>query len=141
MYGENGGGEEGVSRLFTVEERRTLLEEELSRIVTLLIEKYQPEKIVLFGSLARGHVHEWSDIDLLIIKETEKRPIERILEVVRLVRPRVGIDLFVYSPSEIETMLEEKISFVHDIMKTGKILYEKGNPGMVEHRRRGTPIR
>jgi len=130
-----------MSRPFTVEERKALLEEELLRIVTVLIEKYQPEKIVLFGSLAGGNIHEWSDIDLLIVKETEKRPIERILEVVRLVQPRVGIDLFVYTPSEVETLLRENVSFVCDIMKTGKVLYEKGNPGMAEHCRRGTPVR
>ncbi|MDI3531232.1 MAG: uncharacterized protein PWP60_1081, partial [Candidatus Atribacteria bacterium] len=51
-------------------EREKLLHEELSRIVKLLIEKYQPEKIILFGSLAEGRIHEWSDIDLLIIKDT-----------------------------------------------------------------------
>ncbi|MGQ9623573.1 MAG: nucleotidyltransferase domain-containing protein [Candidatus Caldatribacteriaceae bacterium] len=130
-----------MSRLFTVGERKILLEEELSRMVAILVEKYQPEKIVLFGSLAEGHVHEWSDIDLLIIKETNKRPTERVLEVVQLVQPRVGIDLFVYNPSEIETMLEEKVSFVYDIMKTGKVLYEKGNPGMVNYCRRRTPVR
>ena len=120
-----------MSRVFTVSERKTLLEAELSRIVTVLIERYQPEKIILFGSLAGGYIHEWSDIDLFIVKETEKRPIERVLEVVRLVQPKVGIDLFIYTPFEIETLLKEKVSFVCEIVKTGKVLYEKGNPGVV----------
>lgn len=128
-------------RLFTVEERRTLLEEELPRIVAILIKKYQPEKIILFGSLAEGCIHEWSDIDLFIVKETDKRPIERVLEVARIVQPRVGIDLFVYTPSEVRTLLEENVSFVRDIVQAGKVLYEKGNPGMAEHCRRRTPVR
>lgn len=130
-----------MPRLFTIEKRRVLLEEELSRIVTILIEKYQPEKIILFGSLAEGRIHEWSDIDLFIVKETDKRPIDRVLEVARVVQPRVGIDLFVYTPSEVKTLLEENVSFVRDILQTGKVLYEKGNPGMAEHCRRRTPVR
>jgi len=130
-----------MPKLFTVEERRVLLEEELSRIVAILIEKYQPEKIILFGSLAEGCIHEWSDIDLFIVKETDKRPIERVLEVARIVQPRAGIDLFVYTPSEVKTLLEENVSFVRDIVQTGKVLYEKGNPGMAEHCRRRTPVR
>jgi predicted nucleotidyltransferase len=115
-------------------EREKLLHEELSRIVKLLIEKYQPEKIILFGSLAEGRIHEWSDIDLLIIKDTFKRPIERILEVSKLVRPRVGVDFFVYTPSEFALYLEEEVSFFRDILTQGKVLYEKGNSGVDEDR-------
>ncbi len=44
--------------------RKAALEAELKRILPIIIEKYQPEKIILFGSLATGDVHEWSDIDL-----------------------------------------------------------------------------
>lgn len=61
-------------KLFTVERRKKLLEEELSRIVGLLKRDYEPEKIILFGSLAEGDMHEWSDIDLLLIKKTTTRP-------------------------------------------------------------------
>lgn len=115
-------------------EREKLLHEELSRIVKLLIEKYQPEKIILFGSLAEGRIHEWSDIDLLIIKDTFKRPIERILEVSKLVHPRVGFDFFVYTPSEFALCFEEEVSFFRDILTQGKVLYEKGNSGVDEDR-------
>lgn len=45
-------------KLFTVEQRKKLLEEELSRIVGLLKRDYEPEKIILFGSLAEGDMHE-----------------------------------------------------------------------------------
>jgi len=111
--------------LATKEKREKLLKEELTRIVKVLKDKYFTEKIILFGSLAKGEVHEWSDIDLIIIKETDKRPIERCLEVARLIKPKLGIDLFVYTPEEYNTILKEGFSFLQDIEKHGRVLYEK----------------
>ncbi len=107
------------------DKRENLLKKELNRIVKILKDKYCPEKIILFGSLAEGQVHEWSDVDLLIIKETNKRPIERCLEVARLVKPKLGIDLFIYTPEEYNTILKEGFSFIKDIEKHCRILYEK----------------
>ncbi len=112
-------------KIATVTKRKKLLEDELKRILEILKEKYTPEKIVLFGSLANKELHEWSDIDLLIIKETTKRPIERILEVSRLIKPKVGIDLFIYTPEEYEFLLKERFSFLIKVLKTGKVMYEK----------------
>lgn len=114
-------------KTFTIEQRKKLLEEELGRIVDILRREYDPEKIILFGSLAKGDIHEWSDIDLLIVKKTRKRPLERIMEVSHLINPRAGIDLFVYTPDEFNTLLKERFSFLTEIVKKGKVLYEKGD--------------
>ncbi|MDP3048544.1 MAG: nucleotidyltransferase domain-containing protein [Thermodesulfovibrionales bacterium] len=112
-------------KLFTIEQRKKLLEEELSRIVEVLAKNYEPEKVILFGSLAGGDMHEWSDIDLLIVKKTTKRPLERILEASRLIKPTIGIDLFVYTPEEFDALVQEKFSFLTTIARKGKVLYEK----------------
>ncbi len=112
-------------KLFSVEERKKSLLEELDRIVEVIKARYLPEKIVLFGSLAGGEVHEWSDIDLLVVKETDKRPIERNIELFKLIQPKMGIDLFIYTPEEYEYLLKEKFSFLLNILKTGKTVYEK----------------
>ena len=53
-----------------------------------------PERIIVFGSMAGNNIHEWSDIDLLVVKRTSKRPLERDLELGRLVKPKVGIEEF-----------------------------------------------
>ncbi len=118
---------EEIMKLFTVEHRKKLLEEELHRIVEVLKRDYEPDKVILFGSLAEGDVHEWSDIDLLIVKRTPKRTIDRILEVSQLIKPTMGIDLFVYTPDELAALVEEKFSFLTAIAEKGKVLYEKGN--------------
>ncbi len=112
-------------KLVTIQERKKSLKDELERIVEVIKNEYAPEKIVLFGSLAADHVHEWSDIDLLIIKRTDKRPIERTMELVNLIRPKIGIDLFIYTPEEYGLLLEERYSFLLNILKTGKTVYEK----------------
>jgi len=92
-------------------QRRALLEAELKRYVERLREAYDPERILLFGSLASNNVEEWSDmasnnveewsdIDLVIIKETKSRFLDRIREVMQLLRPQVGVDILVYTPDE-----------------------------------------
>jgi uncharacterized protein len=121
-------------KLFTLEQREKLLNEELSRVIGVIQKEYDPERIILFGSMALKKVHEWSDIDLLIIKKTSKRLIERILEVGRLVQPKVGIDLFIYTPEEYNLLLEERSSFLLSVLKTGETVYEKRDRGVAETR-------
>ncbi len=112
-------------KLVTIPERERSLRDELKRIVGVIREEYAPEKIVLFGSLATDHIHEWSDIDLLIVKRTEKRPIERTMELAGIIKPRIGIDLFIYTPEEYDLLLKERYSFILDVLRTGKTVYEK----------------
>lgn len=114
------------SSLELVRQRKELLTRELQKIVSFLIENYQPEKIILFGSLASGEVKEESDIDLLLIKNSDKRPLERAMEVMALLGyPRIALDIFVYTPEEIEYLRKEGSHFIEDILERGKVLYEK----------------
>ncbi len=105
--------------------RKTLLEKELQRIFDLLVKQYNPRKIILFGSLAKNSIHESSDIDLLIIKESEKRHLERIDEVMQLTHPRVGMDIFILTPNEIKQALKNENRYLEEIITGGKLLYEK----------------
>lgn len=106
--------------------RKASLKKELDRIVGVIIADYRPEKIILFGSLATGDVHEWSDIDLVIIKNTQERFIKRLREVRRMTRPIIGVDFLVYTPGEVEAMKKEGRRFLkEEILEKGKLLYEK----------------
>src|SRR3989441_5063602 len=91
-----------------VEERGLRLERELHRMTDVLIREYEPEKLILFGSAAQGELHEWSDLDLVVIKRTDKPLLERIEEVLRLVRPKVGLDVLVYTPEEMEGLVADR---------------------------------
>ncbi|MGB9781313.1 nucleotidyltransferase domain-containing protein [Caldanaerobacter sp.] len=100
------------------------LNQELARIVEVLIKEYQPEKIILFGSLATNQINEWSDIDLIVIKDTDKSFYERLEEVVKVAKPTIGADIIVYTPKEIEEM-KESMFYVEEILKKGKVIYER----------------
>jgi predicted nucleotidyltransferase len=106
--------------------RKAALEAELARILPIIIEKYQPEKIILFGSLATGEAHEWSDIDLAIIKETELNYFERLFEFKRLLDCNLATDVFIYRPREFAAKVAENhYFFVDEILNKGKVIYER----------------
>ncbi|HAQ19430.1 MAG TPA: nucleotidyltransferase domain-containing protein [Prolixibacteraceae bacterium] len=85
---------------------------------------YNPEKIILFGSYATGNPDENSDLDLFIIKETNLPRPERTIQVRKMLfGAKIPIDLIVYTPKEIEESKENKFSFVHEVLNTGKTLY------------------
>ncbi len=98
----------------------------INRIVDKIIKEYRPEKVILFGSYVYGEPTEDSDIDLLIIKNTDKRPIDRWVEVKRLLRgtaDKLPVSPFVYTEKEIEERVSMKDFFIEEILKTGKVLY------------------
>jgi predicted nucleotidyltransferase len=108
------------------ESRRRLLQMEIDRYLRLLQEHYPPEKVLLFGSMATGHIKEWSDLDLVIIKDTDKRFLNRSKEVMQLLRPKVGVDILVYTPAEFAQLSQERAFVQEEIVKKGKVLYERG---------------
>jgi predicted nucleotidyltransferase len=96
----------------------------IDRITAQLIEKYQPEKIILFGSAARGEATPGSDVDLLIIKrDTPLYGADRVMEVSRLIERDVPVDFLVYRPEEFEKRLKMGDPFIELVMKDGKVLY------------------
>lgn len=106
--------------------RQAALNAELQRILPIIMEKYQPEKIILFGSLATGEVHEWSDIDLAIIKETPSHYFDRLLEFKRLLDANLATDVFIYGPHEFAAKVAENhYFFVDEIVGKGQVIYER----------------
>lgn len=101
------------------------LKRELERILPRLIDRYQPEKVIVFGSYILGTTRQWSDIDLAIIKKTKKQFIDRLIEVGRLADNRLAIDFLVYTPEEFEKMSKSNYFVRDEIVAKGKVLYEK----------------
>ena len=99
-------------------------EKETESITTQIIEKYEPEKIILFGSAARGESGSDSDADFLIIKkETPFYGADRIRELSRMVNRNIPVDFLVYRPEEFEKRVEMGDPFLKAIIKEGKVLY------------------
>lgn len=97
----------------------------LDKLLPTLVEGYEPEQVILFGSLARGDVGEWSDLDLLIVKDTSQPFLERSKEVALLCRAMVGADYLVYTPDELAEMIERGNPFITEALKEGRMLYER----------------
>lgn len=95
---------------------------ELERLVALL-RHYEPERIILFGSRARGEADPWSDYDVIVIKRTDRPFLERLREMVPyLVEFGRPADVLVYTPEEFEGMRETGLGWV--VHHEGVILYE-----------------
>jgi predicted nucleotidyltransferase len=107
-------------------ERKQLLEQELKRYLSLLTGHDQPERVILFGSLVGGNVRPESDIDLVIVKQTELSFWKRLREMRRLLQPRVGTDILVYTPNEFEQLSRERPFFRDEILGKGRVIYERG---------------
>lgn len=96
------------------------LKAELERIVNRLKSDPSVRLVLLFGSLARGDARDYSDIDLIVVKETEKRFLDRLDEFYD--DAREAMDVLVYTPQEFEEMKDRP--FFKRALEEGRILYE-----------------
>lgn len=101
------------------------LQSELERWVDILVAHYAPEKIIVFGSFARASVAECSDIDMLIVKDTDKPFLDRTKDVLSLLHPRVGLDVLVYTPEEFKNLSETRLFFKDEVLPQSKVIYER----------------
>jgi predicted nucleotidyltransferase len=93
----------------------------IADIVQMIVAGYGPvERILLFGSAARGEQDEASDLDLIIIKRTSQRYLERILSVPLLPVPA---DVFVYTPEEFAEMQEHENPFLLSALRDAVVVY------------------
>jgi uncharacterized protein len=104
-----------------------VIENELIRqLVEKIVRSYSSKKIILFGSYAYGNPTPESDIDLLIIKNTDKRPMDRWMEVKRILRDperAIAVSPLVYTEREIEERRAIRDFFLEEIFEKGKMLY------------------
>lgn len=102
--------------------------ETLPSAVKQIVEEIEPDKIVLFGSYAYGDPTPGSDVDLLIILETDAPSKERSWSISRLLLPRpFPVDILVKTPQEVEQALAKGDLFLREILARGKVLYERRN--------------
>ncbi len=98
----------------------------LDLIVKTLVRAHPFERIVLFGSHATGH-SEWdSDLDLLVVWQTDLPPLERAVETRRLLEGiDCPLDIVVYTPDELAYWKQAPSSFASQILAEGTTLYER----------------
>lgn len=102
------------------------IREIIEKIIQKLLISYVPQKVILFGSYAYGTPRPDSDIDLLIIKETSERFIDRWVTVRRVLsdpKHRVPLETLVLTPQEVANRLSSGDQFLKEIVEKGEILY------------------
>ena len=99
-------------------------EAKLAAIVASAIEIARPERIILFGSAARGAMNEDSDLDLLVVADTRDR--RATARRIRRARPprSAPIDVVVATAAEVEASRHDPCCFIHDALREGRVLYD-----------------
>jgi len=99
-------------------------QEQIINIVDIIVKNVNPEKIILFGSFALGNPHKDSDVDILIIKDTNADKFNYAREIRRYLRGvKIPIDIIVCTKKEVEEWKHTKSAFITQIIESGKVLY------------------
>jgi uncharacterized protein len=99
-------------------------ETEIQDFVDKVVAEFAPERVILFGSYARGDATPDSDVDLLVVMPTRKETIEQAVEIRQRIRRSFPLDLIVKTPRDVVWRLSLQDCFLTTIMTEGKTLYE-----------------
>ncbi|MBI2118439.1 MAG: nucleotidyltransferase domain-containing protein [Elusimicrobia bacterium] len=99
---------------------------EIDLIVNRIVERFHPQKIILFGSYANGTATKDSDVDLLVIMPVSGSKRDKIIEIrVAISESHLSKDIFVESPEKFERFKNIIGTIAYPAFKEGKVLYEK----------------
>ena len=90
-------------------------------------EEFGAERVILFGSYARGNASPDSDVDILVIGAFEGRSVDKSVEIRMKLRPGFPMDLLVRTPEKVRERVEMGDAFMQEILDHGKVLYEADN--------------
>jgi predicted nucleotidyltransferase len=101
----------------------------LAGITRRIVEKFQPYKIILFGSYAYGTPDLDSDVDLLVVMDSDESIAQRIRQVTEVAKVRfLPMDIIVRTPSEMVERLAMGDFFLAEILEKGEVLYRRESP-------------
>lgn len=100
----------------------------INEIATRIAARFNPDKIILFGSYANGTQKEDSDLDLLIIQDSDLPPQKRGFDIrMSLIGAEIPFDILIYTKSEFEQEKNRSFSFLSTAIKNSKVLYERAD--------------
>jgi predicted nucleotidyltransferase len=109
-----------------INKRKRIPMQTIRALAKHIVENFDPEKIILFGSHAYGKPQSWSDVDLLVVMDTPKGEVETSIEIHKsLPRITFSLDIIVRSREVIERRKKLGDWFLIDITEKGKVLYER----------------
>ena len=101
-------------------------QEKIQEMVRRIVERFHPDKIILFGSYARGTAGPDSDVDLLVVKNVSGSKRQERLAI-RLALSGIGLakDIIVVTPEEVERYKDIVGTIIYPALREGKVLYER----------------
>ncbi|HNQ23937.1 MAG TPA: nucleotidyltransferase domain-containing protein [Phycisphaerae bacterium] len=108
------------------QQQQPRIERELTR-VTEALRRLGAQRVVVFGSHARGDFHEGSDVDLLVVLDTDQRFVERIERVLEVLDSEMSIQPLVYTPEELQRLRADGNALMEMIDREGRVLYDSAN--------------
>ena len=98
----------------------------IREMVRVIVERFRPEKVILFGSHARGEAGPDSDVDLLVVMQVEGSKREQSVEIrCALSGIRAPKDIVVATPDEFESYRGVVGTVIRPALREGKVLYER----------------
>ncbi len=113
-----------MTKVETIDKRTRVPKKAILDVADQIQKKFNPQKIVLFGSYAKGTPRPESDVDLLVVMPLSKKPAEQAVEILNSIEFHFGLDLIVKSTEELEERLRLGDFFLRDAVQNGIILYE-----------------
>ncbi len=107
-----------------ITQRKRIPQQAIDDVVRQIAEKFQPHKIILFGSYARGDFRPESDVDLLVVMDTPLKELRQAIEICQNIEYEFGMDLLVKTPQVLAERIALGDSFLREIVREGKVLYE-----------------
>ncbi|MFM9966043.1 MAG: nucleotidyltransferase domain-containing protein [Planctomycetaceae bacterium] len=101
----------------------------IRRYARQIVEEFQPEKVILFGSYSRGDQREGSDVDLLVVMPA-RNVVSQAIRIRLAVRAPFAMDLIVRTPEQLRQRIADGNWFLREITETGVVLYAKRNRGV-----------
>lgn len=96
----------------------------MRKFVRAVVKQFRPDRVILFGSYAQGQPHADSDVDLLVVMSTRNEQ-DQAIRIRNAVVAPFPLDLLVRKPESIAWRLTEREAFTTEIIKSGKLLYDK----------------
>jgi predicted nucleotidyltransferase len=98
---------------------------DIMAVVDRIAKEYDPERVVLFGSYAKGTANTDSDVDLLVILSFEGKPFWKSLEITNCVNPSFAMDLLARRPDDTQRRYTLGDPLIREALDQGRVLYER----------------
>jgi predicted nucleotidyltransferase len=96
-------------------------------VVRQIVDAFQPQRVILFGSYGRGQPGPESDVDVLVVMDTALRETEQAVRICQAIEYHFGLDLIVRTPETIARRLALGDPFLREIVTSGEVLYERAD--------------